>query len=125
MLPEAGRFAPVVCPSEELVFKKCTFQAHAAYVESTDEVMSVVDMTKQLVSGSAVYPFAYRVGAGQDYQDQECVKEGYSEYGDPGVGEKLLHLLQRRELQNVAVVATRLDAGFQQVQLAGVRRYKL
>lgn len=92
-----------------------------------------------------VCPFAYRLACGNgvagtvshecDHQtpsvngiptngDKGMVAktEGRSDNGDVGSGDKLLHLLQKWDIQNTVLTVTRIDGGFVMAELLGVRR---
>ncbi|CAN0075784.1 unnamed protein product, partial [Sphacelaria rigidula] len=50
--------------------------------------------------------------------------EGSCDNGDVGSGEKLLYLLQKWNIWNTVLAVTRIDGGFVQAEILGIRRYK-
>lgn len=48
--------------------------------------------------------------------------EGRFDNGDVGSGDKLLYLLQKWDIRNSVLAVTRIDGGFAQAEILGIRR---
>ena len=107
---------------QPILFKKSTFQAHAAPARTEDDVAWVLNFLRRSEKwkGCQYMPHAYRiamdVGAAavaesDDVAEALPAREGSEDHGESGAGDKLLHLLRRWGIQNVVLVLTRFDAG--------------
>lgn len=109
---------PQITHTTTVSFKKSKFTGHAAAVESVPEALLVVTSLRR--AGCCV-PYAYRVRLSASNR-----KEGASDDGDTGIGDKLLHLLQRWDVENVILAVSRDDsASMVGGNFLGVRRFKV
>lgn len=83
-----------------------------------------------------VCPFAYRLARTRDNNPADktagelVIRDGISERiaedqidnGDIGSGNKILHLLQRWDIQDAALAVTRVNGGFAMAEILGIRR---
>jgi len=107
-----------VTSTEVLSFKRSRFSGHAAPVKSAEDIQQVLAMLRR---PHVVSPYAYRL-QGWDPASQE----GCSDGGDSGVGDKLLHLLQEWDVENVVLVVCRDDSkSLVGGDSLGVRRFKI
>ena len=126
-----AEFAIPITHGETRVWKKAKFQGHAAPVRYLEDVEYVVQQLQSSLpwSSAKFHACAYRLsinaagGAGEDHPEEATVLEGRSDGKDPGVGDKLLYLLQRWEVQNVVLVVTAWDDGIR--GRLGAARYRV
>ena len=107
---------------QPIIFKKSTFQAHAAPARTEDDVAWVLNFLRRSEKwkGCQYMPHAYRiamdvsaaaVAENDDVAEALPSREGSEDHGESGAGDKLLHLLRRWGIQNIVLVLTRFDAG--------------
>ena len=141
-------FAIPITHGATRVWKKTKFQGHAAPVRYLEDVEYAINQLSQSPPWSTATsnPCAYRlainaaagstsenndksIGGGDDYLrkggdgEEATILEGRSDGNDPGVGDKLLYLLQRWEVQNVVLVVTSWDDGMK--GRLGAARYRI
>ena len=56
---------------------------------------------------------AYRVSQLDQISQKEVIAEGFDDAGEDGAGEKLLHLLQKMEIENIVVIVCIWNSGVQ------------
>ncbi|KAJ8599949.1 hypothetical protein CTAYLR_002825 [Chrysophaeum taylorii] len=94
-------------------FKRCRFTGHAVPVRSPEEALHAVESLRR---PDCCVPYAYRLCGGE---------QGGGDEGDVGASDKLLHLLQHWDVENVAVVVCRDDSRtFIEPNFLGPRRFK-
>lgn len=109
---------PQITHTTTVSFKKSKFTGHAAAVESVSEALLVVTSLRR---AQCCVPYAYRV-----HLSASDRKEGASDDGDIGFGDKLLHLLKRWDVENVILAVSRDDsASIVGGNFLGVRRFKV
>ena len=106
--------APIVTSTEAIVFRGMRFRGHAVPVVSDEDVAAFMNDTSVSVG---VSPCAYRLADGG---------EGSDDGGDVGTGQKLLDLLRRWDVENVALCVTRDDSqSLVSSDVLGAKRFKL
>ena len=143
-----SEFAIPITHGATRVWKKTKFQGHAAPVRYLEDVEYVINQLSQsppwstATSNPCAYRLAINAAAGSASQDSDetlddvndhisrggdgeeaTILEGRSDGNDPGVGDKLLYLLQRWEVQNVVLVVTSWDDGMK--GRLGAARYRI
>lgn len=56
---------------------------------------------------------AYRVNQLDQITQKDVIAEGFDDDGEDGAGEKLLHLLQKMEIENIVVIVCIWNSGVQ------------
>jgi hypothetical protein len=129
---QQAEFAIPITHGESRMWRKAKFQAHAAPVRYLADVEYVVQQLSTSLpwSNANFQACAYRLsidaagGGGTGANSEEAtVLEGQRDDGDPGVGDKLLYLLQRWEVQNVVLVVSAWDDGIR--GRLGAARYRV
>lgn len=70
---------------------------------------------------------AYRVSQLDQISQREVMAEGFDDDGEDGAGEKLLHLLQKMEIENIVLIVCVWNNGVQigSQQLKGGEYYRI
>ena len=105
---------PPITSTEAVVFRGMRFRGHAVPVVSDEDVVSFMNDTSVAIG---VSPCAFRLADGG---------EGSDDCGDVGTGQKLLDLLRRWDVENVALCVTRDDSqSLVSSDVLGAKRFKL
>lgn len=98
--------------------KRSTFQAHLAYVNSVDQMETVMEalLRNRKIAGATHNIMAYRISI----PEKGTVLQDYDDDGETAAGGRLLHLLQMVDAINVVVVVSRWFGGI----LLGPDRFK-
>jgi hypothetical protein len=140
-----SEFAIPITHGETRTWKKTKFQGHAAPVRYLEDVEYVIHQLSESppwslsTSNPCAYRLAINAAAGaiqggeengsnnnnnnNNNSEEATILEGRSDGNDPGVGDKLLYLLQRWEVQNVVIVVTAWDDGMK--GRLGAARYRI
>jgi len=87
-------------------YRRCRFQGHLASLDSVQDVRPALDeIAAQKRISKSSHP---HIAAWTGVQEHEA---GFDDCGESGAGQRLLHLLQRRGLQNSLVAVTRWYGG--------------
>lgn len=91
--------------------KKLQFQAFTAAIAHEDQVKFVMDYLNNVNNTThSKFPTArnrilsYRVSQLDQISQREVMAEGFDDDGEDGAGEKLLHLLQKMEIENIVLI---------------------
>ena len=104
----------IVTSTEAIVFRGMRFRGHAVPVVSDEDVAAFMNDTSVSIG---VSPCAFRLADGG---------EGSDDGGDVGTGQKLLDLLRRWDVENVALCVTRDDSqSLVSSDVLGAKRFKL
>jgi len=105
---------PPITSTEAVVFRGMRFRGHAVPVVSDEDVAAFMNDTSVAIG---VSPCAFRLADGG---------EGSDDNGDVGTGQKLLDLLRRWDVENVALCVTRDDSqSLVSSDVLGAKRFKL
>ena len=104
----------ITTSSTKRTFKKSVFQAHTCVIEDVNQVeLLLKSMKSRKPYSEATYmPYACRI-------EDTTPLEHSSDDGDFGVGDKLLHLLQKWDVLNIFLVVTRIDKSLSGTLLSG------
>lgn len=91
--------------------RKLQFQAFTAAISHEDQVRFVVDYMNDVNNTThSKFPtaknriLAYRVAQLDQVSQREVMAEGFDDDAEDGAGEKLLHLLQKMEIENIVLI---------------------
>ena len=105
---------PPITSTEAVVFRGMRFRGHAVPVVCEEDVAAFMNDARVAIG---VSPSAYRLADGG---------EGSDDGGDVGTGQKLLDLLRRWDVENVALMVTRDDSqSLVSSDVLGAKRFKL
>ena len=100
--------------------KKLQFQAFSAAIAHEDQVKFVMDYLNNVNNTThSKFPtarnriLAYRVSQLDQISQREVMAEGFDDDGEDGAGEKLLHLLQKMEIENIVLIVCIWNNGVQ------------
>lgn len=100
--------------------KKLQFQAFTAAIAHEDQVKFVMDYLNNVNNTThSKFPtarnriLAYRVSQLDQISQREVMAEGFDDDGEDGAGEKLLHLLQKMEIENIVLIVCIWNNGVQ------------
>ena len=106
--------------------------------QDVEHVLSRVRKENEHLAGTVYQPYAFRIQHGASYgpgddvdvvlspqmvQQEPNFLEDSDDVGETGTGDKLLHLLQRWDIQNAVLIVTRHDTGVP--GRLGAQRYKV
>lgn len=101
-----------------LSIKKLVFQAFTAAINHEDQVKFVMDYLNNVNNTThSKFPtarnriIAYRVSQLDQISQRDVLAEGFDDDGEDGAGEKILHLLQRMEIENIVLIVCIWNSG--------------
>ena len=127
-----AEYAIPVTHGKPSVWRRCKFQSHASPAQFPRDVQYVIDKLRGEApwSKGRYHPCAYRLSSGDPMiqtiglegtrdgttatnaeSNPNHLLEGCGDGGDPGVGDKLLDLLRKWDIQNVVLCVTCWDDG--------------